>query len=213
MWAVISVKHSPAGKERLREILKKCLGESLKPLDAINRSIKFYDRSDEDKIYLSSRIIYSTPSYHDALVIFQRNSENDFHCQIEANKPIGLRELSLVCDRLFEDVVTHLKGDGIKPSLNDSVVRFYEGDLEIGIVGRYQSIRGAVWEIVKGQGVLWGGFTAIIAIGIWIFNKGVSMETLYLSAATCLSLLILLPIFAVLISIFRKQKVVYHVEL
>lgn len=212
MWAVISIKHSPAGKERLNEILKKCFGESFQPLDAINRSIKFNDRSDEDKIYLSRRIIYST-SYHDALVIFQRNSENDFYCHIEANKPIGCRELSLVCDRLFEDVVTRLKVDGIEPALNDIVVRFYEGDLEIGIVGRYQSIRDAVWEMVKGQGVFWGGFTAIIAIGVWIFNKGVSMETLYLSVATCLSLIILLPVFAVLISIFRKQKVVYHVEL
>lgn len=210
MWAVVSIRHDNVSREELEGIFRDFFRNPLSRLDALNDSRRFSDLSDREKTYFAGQTVYSMRRYSNALLIFLGNSQTDLEVQVEIGAHDDLRELKRTCDALVPDIVRAFKPRRIKLISKDPiVVRFYsEGGSATNVVGRYQSYWQTVKGIFNGHGILWGLFSALLAIGIWIYNKGVTIETVRLSLGT----IALVPLFVLVVAFFRKEKIVWIFE-
>ena len=213
MWAVISIKHKQTQFESLQNVLRSAFGESLPLNDILNRSAKYRMMPEADRDYFSSRIIFTMLGFHDSLVIFQIHSDCDFDCHLEPRNPGSPRDLYRACERLLDNIVNCLKRNKLKPSLKDIEIKFYQdSDEEVGVSGRYRPFRKVLGETFKNEGFLWGGFTAIVTIVVWLIKSETTIEIIRNSMITLISIPFFVFLLALVKTYFITKKIFYYVE-
>lgn len=199
--------------DSLRETLGDAFGESLLLADAMEKSVKYKNMPEKDRNHLEKRVIFSMLGFQDSLVIFQVHSNTDFDCHLEPRNPGCPLDLYPACEQVVEKMLYYLKKRRLKPSSRNIIVKFYQdSDEETGIIGEYQSFRNVLGETIKNEGLLWGGFTAIITVIVWFIKSGANVDTLRNSLITLTSIPFFVLSLAVIKTYSRIKKVFYHVK-